>query len=56
MMLMVVDSVVGSTDNEEDVSDAGNKVGSTTQPTADDDDCKESLLRFILVLFRLENP
>ena len=38
--------IVGGNDNEEDVSDAGNKLGSTTQPTADDDDCKESILRF----------
>ena len=42
----MVDGVVGGMDNEEDVSDAGNKVGSTTQPTADDDDCKQSILRF----------
>ena len=44
--MLMVDSVVGGNDNEEDVSDAGNKVGSTTQPTADDDDCKQSILRF----------
>ena len=48
MMLMVVDGVVGGMDNEEDVSDAGNKLGSTTQPTADDDDCKQSILRFAM--------
>ena len=47
----VSDDVDGGDDNEEDISDAGSKLGSTTQPTADDDDCKESLLRFILVLF-----
>ena len=46
--MLMVDSVVGGNDNEEDVSDAGNKVGSTTQPTADDDDCKQSILRFAM--------
>ena len=46
VMMLMVDNVVGGNDNEEDVSDAGNKVGSTTQPTADDDDCKQSILRF----------
>ena len=46
MMMLMVDVVVGGNEDEEDVSDAGNKVGSTTQPTANADDCKQSILRF----------
>ena len=44
--ISIYDVVGGDAFNDEDVSDAGNKVGSPTQPSTNDDDCKQSLLRF----------